>query len=96
MERYILRYRGSGPKPDCDVLRVEQEPETKILEETPRMLLVEGSKERIDDLVAGLPDWVASAEQTYALPDPRPRVEKTASSVAASARRGRAKRSSPG
>ena len=54
--RYILRHISSGPKPESDLLRIRNTPGVKIIDESPRMLLVEGYHERIEHLRSGLAD----------------------------------------
>ena len=41
MARFIVRYRGKGKKPAADVEQFRGLEQTKVLEETPRMLLLE-------------------------------------------------------
>ncbi len=73
MGRFILRYRGVGPKPAEDVERIRCFPHLYVLDDSsPRMLLVEGSPDDLQTLVGSLRDWMVSKEQTYRLPDPLP------------------------
>jgi hypothetical protein len=37
------------------------------------MVLVEAGQPAVDALIESLPGWVASPEQTYKVPDPRPK-----------------------
>jgi hypothetical protein len=74
MNRWILRFGGSGPKPQADVTRIGALPHTKLLDaSSPRMLFVEGPDDEVQEAVAEMPEWSASIEQHYAIPDPRPR-----------------------
>lgn len=74
MSRWILRFRGSGAKPQADVARIRELPNTTVLDaSSPRMLFVEGPEDEVKSAVEAMPDWSASAEQQYALPDPRPK-----------------------
>jgi hypothetical protein len=73
MGRFILRFRGQGAKPHEHVARIRALADTVVLDDSsPRMLLVEGSEEALQDLLASLPGWVLSAERKLSLPDPRP------------------------
>jgi hypothetical protein len=73
MGRFILRYRGAGPKPAEDVDRIHHWPHLRVLDDSsPRMLLVEGSPSDLEALVGSLPDWMVSQERTYRVPDPHP------------------------
>jgi hypothetical protein len=68
--RYILRFQGPGDAPGDDVSRIERV--VRVIERTPRMLLVEAAPGRVAGLVEGLPRWVASEERTVPVPDARP------------------------
>ena len=73
--RFILRYRGDGPKPAGDVDRVRELPGAAVVDASSRMLLVESDPEALRRLVETLPDWVMAADQAYAVPDTRKKVE---------------------
>ncbi len=75
-DRFVLRYRGDGAKPDADVERVRALAEATVVDESSRMLLVESEQGPLSALVASLPDWVMAPEQTLAVPDTRKRVER--------------------
>ncbi len=47
-----------------------------MVDATPRMLLVESDPDTISGLADSLPHWIVAPEQTLAVPDPRPRVER--------------------
>jgi hypothetical protein len=74
MKRFILRYKGSGPKPQEDVARIRGLPHTTVLDDAARMLLVTAPEAELRALMGSLPDWVMSAEKTLTLPDPRPKI----------------------
>ena len=76
--RFVLRYRGEGPKPEADVARVRELPDVDVVDSSDRMLLVEvaSHSERLRDLVAALPGWVMGADQQYDVPDTRRKVER--------------------
>jgi hypothetical protein len=76
--RFVLRYRGEGPKPDADVARVRALPGAAVVDSSDRMLVVEVAThpEPLRDLVAALPDWVMGPDQQYDVPDTRKKVER--------------------
>ena len=73
MSRFILRYRGTGPKPDEDVQRIRALPNTIVLDDSPRMLLVEAPEDELKAALASMREWVMSQERMIPLPDPRPK-----------------------
>lgn len=74
MPRFILRFTGSGAKPADDLQRIRTQPETKVLDETERMILLEASPAKVAKLQSSLKDWSVCAEQSVPLPDPRPKL----------------------
>jgi hypothetical protein len=74
MERYILRYKGRGPKPSEDVERIRSLPNTTVLDDSARMLLVASPESELRTLIDSMPDWVMSPEQITKLPDPHPKI----------------------
>ncbi len=72
--RFVLRYRGEGPKPDADVAKVRELAGTVVVDSSSRMLLVESDPEPLRHLVDGLPDWIMDEERTYEVPDTRKHV----------------------
>ena len=76
-QRFVMRYRGPGTKPAGDVARLRDLAGAVVLDATsPRMVLVECEPGPLRDLVDDLDDWVMGAEQTYAVPDTRKKVER--------------------
>jgi len=75
-QRFVLRYRGNGSKPEVDVGRVRALADTVVVDSSARMLLVEAPPDSLSELVASLTDWVMAPEQTLAVPDTRQRVER--------------------
>lgn len=73
MDRFILRYRGSGPRPAETVERIRGLPNVTVLDDSPRMLLVEGLEGELRSLIESLSDWVMAPERMVPLPDPRPK-----------------------
>ncbi|MCG6875606.1 MAG: hypothetical protein LJE97_11000 [Betaproteobacteria bacterium] len=74
MKKYILRFTGNGAKPAADVARIRKSQGVTIVDEAPRMLLVQCPKTRAKQLVEALDNWVMSEERTIELPNPRPKV----------------------
>jgi len=74
MKKYILRFTGTGTKPATDVTRIRKCEGVTVLDEAPRMLLVQCAKTRAKQLVENLDNWVMSEERTIELPSPRPKV----------------------
>ncbi len=72
--RYVLRFQGRGAKPAADVEQVRRLPGVTVVEESSRMMLVEGDDETLPPLIETLSGWVVSPEQTYEVPDPRRRL----------------------
>ena len=69
--------RGSssgGAKPAADVAQIRKCEGLSVLDEAPRMLLVQCAKPRVKRLVEGLDNWVMSEERAVELPNPRPKV----------------------
>lgn len=76
MGRYILRFSGEGPGPAADVKRIQAAARVQVLDESPRMLLVETSEERLRQVISSLPGWSWTPERKIRLPDTRPRVRR--------------------
>jgi hypothetical protein len=74
--RFVLRYRGDGSVPDADVARVHGLDSAVVVDQTPRMLLVESEPEPLRALVETLADWMMAPEQQYGVPDTRKQVER--------------------
>ncbi len=74
MKRYILRYRGEGTRAEKDVELIRSLPETTVIDDSPRMLLVEAPEDVLRKALQSLPDWVMVEEEFIPLPDPRPKV----------------------
>ena len=72
--RFVLRYLGEGPKPDADVARVHELTDAVVVDDSPRMLLVESEPQPLHELMDGLPDWVMGPDMGYEVPDTRKKV----------------------
>jgi hypothetical protein len=74
--RFVLRYRGDGPKPDADVARLEALADAVIVHSSARMLVVEATPQPLRDLVDTLPGWVMGPDMSYEVPDTRKKVRR--------------------
>jgi hypothetical protein len=74
--RYILRYHGNGAKPGDVAARLRSTPGVMIIDETPRMILVEASDDSAIRLIASSPSWLVAEERFTPLPDARHKVLK--------------------
>jgi hypothetical protein len=72
MERFILRYQGSGPKPTEDVEHLRKMRNVNLIDDAPRMVLVEGQEDELQHFVATTPKWIIIPEKMMSLPDPVP------------------------
>ncbi len=79
MKRFILRYRGTGAAHPDDIDRIRALAETTVVDDSsPRMLLVEGPEHTLSTAVSEMPNWIMSPEETVELPNPRPKIVKSA------------------
>jgi hypothetical protein len=76
MPRFILRYRPAGPRPDADARRIAALPGVELVDDSPRMLLVDGPEAALRAALADLPAWVMTAETSVPLPDVRRRPRR--------------------
>jgi hypothetical protein len=73
MERYVLRFRGpSAPGDQMDALRQR----VKVLDASPKQLLIESNPAEIEQLRADFPQWIVSKEMMYTIPEQPIRVRK--------------------
>src|SRR2546426_2998905 len=76
MARFIVRYRRKGPKPEDAAERVARVPGTLVVEETGRMLLVEGEEAAVRSAFPDAEEWLVEPERIFSIPDPRAKVER--------------------
>jgi len=79
LPRFILRYHGEGPAPRDDVARFKGALGITVLDDSPRMLLVDGGEDELRKFLGQTSEWVMSPEASYALPEPHPSLEKARS-----------------
>jgi hypothetical protein len=75
MTRFIVRHRGKGATPAAAAEVAARIPGIRVVDQTPRMLLLEGPEQAVR---SAFPDeeWLVAPEQTLDTPDPRARVER--------------------
>jgi hypothetical protein len=73
MPRFILRFNGPAAPPD-NVTQIKKT--CKVVDESPRMLLVECAEGEANRIAEDFPGWKASPEVQYKHPDPPVRVLK--------------------
>lgn len=64
----MLRFLGQGDPPAAEVARARQVPGVTVVDEAPRMLLVEGAEAVVAALTEAFPGWAIAPEQTYSVP----------------------------
>jgi len=69
MKRYILRHKSNAVAPQEEVRTIMATEGIKVVDTTPRMLLVEADEAVIHMMTTRLPDWSVSEEKTIPLPD---------------------------
>lgn len=74
-QRFIVRFRGTAPAREI-VSRLRNSPKVEIVDETPRMVLVQARESDLLELVPESPDVLIVREQHYERPDSRPAVDR--------------------
>ncbi|MGA8312858.1 MAG: hypothetical protein WB755_22700 [Terriglobales bacterium] len=74
MSRYILRYGGSQSMPAEHLNSIRSTPGLKVIDESPKMLLVDGEESALREKLKEMPDWSIHAEKGYPLPDTRQKL----------------------
>lgn len=75
MSRFVIRYRGTGNRPSQVVDRVRGVDGVRVLDDSGRMLLVEGPEAPLQHIFSGEKDWVLTPERFMKLPDPREHIQ---------------------
>jgi hypothetical protein len=76
MPRYILRFTGPAA-PRADQQRVRSFSKVHVVDEAPKMFLVEGRDADVQELAASLPAWAVAREQAVPLPDARAKARRS-------------------
>jgi hypothetical protein len=74
MRRYIARFRGVGASPAETVLRIKQIDGATIVDESPRMMLIEAPDESALRAVLDPASWLLTEEAFFELPSPQQKV----------------------
>lgn len=74
MSRYILRYGGSQAIPTEHVDRIRSTPGIKVIDESPKMLLVDGEESALREKIKEMPEWSIHPEKGYPIPDTRQKL----------------------
>ena len=74
MRRYIARFRGLGPSPSETVQRIKLIDGATILDESPRMMLIEAPDDSALRTVLDPSTWLLSEETFYDVPSPQEKV----------------------
>ena len=75
MKRFIVRFRGSAPAAEI-LARIRGSAAIKVIEETPRMMFVEGPEDELRNLVGDSENVVIVPEQHYERPDSPLNIKK--------------------
>jgi hypothetical protein len=75
MRGHFLRYTGREPTPDAHLAHLRALPDTKVLDESDKMLLVEGHRQELEKAAGALDGWVLTAEKTVPVPDTRKKIK---------------------
>jgi len=79
--RYIVRIPTDDPNREKGLGQLKGLPGAVVIDETPRMLLIEGkllSVKNLLDAVGSSSGWQVFPERSLVRPDPRPRIRKSA------------------
>jgi hypothetical protein len=75
MGRYVLRY-GNGPSaPGEHVETILSTEGVRLIDKSPKMLLVDGDEAALRRKIGGLQGWSLNPEQQVPLPDTRKKIE---------------------
>lgn len=74
MGRFILRYTAAPGAPGEHLEKIRAIPSLEVIDESPRMLLVEADEGALREGIKDFPDWSVHSEQQYPLPDTRKKI----------------------
>jgi hypothetical protein len=75
MGRFVVRYRGRGPRPSDAVTRLETVTGARLIEDAGRTLLVEADEADLRSAFSEASLWVVAPEVIVPPPDPRHKVD---------------------
>ena len=76
MGRFIVRFRRDTAAKNAIVERLHASPEVVVVEETPRMVLVEADEQVLRQLVPDSDDVLVVPERHYERPNPSLTIDK--------------------
>jgi hypothetical protein len=74
MSRFVLRYAGGEAMPADHLNSIRLTPGLRIIDESPKMLLVDSEESTLQKTLKEMPGWSLHPEQTYSIPDTRKRL----------------------
>jgi hypothetical protein len=74
MGRYILRYAQSSSAPTDHLESIRATPGLKVIDESPKMLLVDADESVLRRKLQSMPGWSLHSEQGIPLPDTRQKI----------------------
>ena len=75
--RYVVRFKGAGAPPPAAREHIRAHPDTQVVDESERMLLIDAPESVAETLGKALPDWSVTSERMIPLPtDPRPKIRR--------------------
>jgi len=76
MKLFVVRYTGANEPPPDDLRRLLHVPGTKVVDISPRMLLVEAQTDALTELVNSIPYWTIAPETFVPPPSPHRMVRR--------------------
>lgn len=73
MARFILRYSGEDAPEEHDAA-LAASPLVKVIDRSPKMMLVDANEDDAKQLADRLPGWTLQPEVEYKIPDARKRI----------------------
>ena len=77
MQRFILRFQGSGTPPSEDLTVIRTASGITVVDTAPAMMLIEAAVPDLERLMTRLPVWLCTPERFIPLPDPKRRLPRT-------------------
>jgi hypothetical protein len=75
MSRYILRYAQPQSAPAEHLESILATPGLQVIDQSPKMLLVDAEESALREKLKGLPGWSMHTELGYPLPDTRQKLD---------------------
>ena len=74
MSQFILRYGDSSSIPEDHMESIRAIPGLKVIDQSPKMLLVGGDESTLREKLKDMPGWSIHTENAYPLPDTRQKI----------------------